>query len=239
MISIVIPTLNEEKEIERTIRQFEALNLPHEVIISDTGSTDITVAIAKKLGTTVLTLSPGEKRGVAHGRNKGGGVAAGNFIVFLDCGTIIPDPNRFFATALAKFENDPTLVAITSRVEVQKQLRTWSDTVILGGMNLYYALLNNVFHFGIAMGKFQMVRADAVKKVGGFNENLFAAEDVDFFTRLSKIGRTSVALDLTVFFSGRRFHQSGPWRTLYRWIKNAVWLWFFKKPADKEWEVVR
>jgi glycosyltransferase involved in cell wall biosynthesis len=239
MISIIIPTFNEEKEVERTVRQFEALKIPHEVIVSDTNSTDQTVAIAQKFADRVLTPAPGDKPGVAIGRNHGGMAAKGDLIVFLDASSTIPNLNRSFEKIVQEFAQNPKLVGLSGRVEVDPSVRWVSDWMVMGLMNVYYWALNNIFHFGIAMGKLQVVRAEAFREVHGFDETLSMAEDMDFFTRLSRIGRTRILWHVVVYYSGRRFHQAGPWRTLYHWIKNAISFWLFKKPSDKKWDTIR
>lgn len=239
MISIVIPTYNEEKEIAATIKQFSSLDIPHEIIVSDTASTDGTIAAAKATGATILLSPAGVRKGVAAARNRGGNAARGEFIVFLDSSTIIPDPNSFFQKILAAFANDPKLLAISTRVRVEPALRQSGDEPVCWINDSFFWVMNNIFGVGMAAGKFQMVRASAFHEVHGFNENLFAAEDLDFFGRLAKIGRTRIIWSLSVFHSGRRFHQLGAWRTMFRWIKNTISVWLFKKPADKAWETVR
>lgn len=239
MISIVIPAFNEEKDIEETVRQFAALHLPHEVIVADTLSTDRTVAIAKRCADAVTMMDEGGRRGVSHGRNDGAKVAKGEFIVFLDVGTLIPDPDRFFKEALARFGKDPKLVALSTRIEIERRVRTWSDWAVYGIMNVWFLLLNNIFQFGIAAGKFQMIRMATFRKTEGFNERLPAGEDADFFRHLSTLGRTRIVWGLVAYHTGRRFHQLGAWKTLYRWIRNALSVWFYKKAADKGWEAIR
>lgn len=239
MISVVIPTYNEEKTIEESIRQFEALKLPHEVIVSDSHSADRTAEIARQCADELTELPQNEHGGVSKGRNRGAAIARGEFIVFLDSGDEIPDINAFFKKALRFFEKDPRLVGLTVRIEVDPRFRTLSDWMVFELMNAWFVLLNNVFHFGIAAGKFQMVRADAFHAVGGFTERMPAGEDIEFFRRLGAVGRTHDTWQLSVRHSGRRFHQLGAWRTLYRWIKNALWVWMFNRSADEGWQVVR
>jgi glycosyltransferase involved in cell wall biosynthesis len=49
MISIIIPTLNEAKIIESTLRTLvTTLTLPNEVIVSDGGSSDRTAELAQR-----------------------------------------------------------------------------------------------------------------------------------------------------------------------------------------------
>jgi len=238
MLSIIIPVYNEEKTIESMIRQFETLREPHEVIVSDTSSTDKTVIIARQFADVTVTLEKGREPGVSTGRNAGAAAASGDFLVFMDCGVMIPDVNAFFTTALARFQREPDLVGVSVRIDVDEAVCTPSDAAVSDLMNGYFWFLNKFLGVGMATGKFQMVRTGAFQKIGGFNEHLHTAEDVDFFGRLRKIGRTAIMWDLVAFHPGRRFHARGAWRTLFLWMKNGLSYWIFKKPAHT-WEPIR
>ncbi len=64
MISVIIPTYNEEAHIKRTIQrlwQYDEDNLIKEIIIADGGSTDNTVAIAQTEG-VIVAISPTKGR---------------------------------------------------------------------------------------------------------------------------------------------------------------------------------
>jgi glycosyltransferase involved in cell wall biosynthesis len=238
LLSIIIPTYNEEKTIERTVRQFSKLRVPHETIVSDTASTDATVEVAKRCADKVVLLAPGKKPGVSPGRNDGVAASQGRYFVFIDSDTYIPDSNDFFGKALARFERDPKLVGLSVRINVRIDIATWSDRTVSFLMNVWFFLLNKLFGVGIASGKFIMVRADAFQKTGGFDEHLKTAEDVDLFRKLATFGHTRIAWDLAVYHEGRRFHHLGAWNTLYRWIHNGLSYWLFKKSSDT-WEPVR
>ena len=56
VLSIIIPTYNEAKVIQKTIAylQQHVAHKEHEIIISDAGSTDGTVTIAQRCGAKVL-----------------------------------------------------------------------------------------------------------------------------------------------------------------------------------------
>jgi len=84
-----------------------------------------------------------------------------------------------------------------------------------------------------------MVRANAFRRVGGYNERLAAAEDHDLFRRLRKIGRTRFEKTLTVFHTGRRAHAVGWPKLLLTWAINGLSVLIFKRSASKEWEEVR
>lgn len=89
MISVIIPTLNEEEHIESVIRF--AFNQPHvtEVIIVDDKSLDNTVTIALNCGAKVVTST---KLGKGTSMKEGIMCASNNIIVFLD-GDIDPYPH--------------------------------------------------------------------------------------------------------------------------------------------------
>src|SRR5580693_7020418 len=128
MISIIIPTLNEAKIIESTLRTLAAtLTLPHEVIVSDGSSSDRTAELARRCANTVVVYSGAGRQTIGEGRNEGAKAAAGEFLVFLDADCVIPKPDGFFAEALAQFERDPGLVGLTAYLRVFPADETLGD----------------------------------------------------------------------------------------------------------------
>ena len=94
MISIIIPTLNEAKIIESTLRTLAAtLTLPYEVIVSDGGSTDGTPELAARYANTVVVYSGAGRQTIGQGRNDGARVAERLYMAKL--------PPRFTRTGLA------------------------------------------------------------------------------------------------------------------------------------------
>ena len=96
MISFVIPTLNEEKEIENTFRNLSLYSGAHEVIVSDGGSTDKTLEIARKYDVKIVEHKAEHRQTIAEGRNAGADIALGEYIVTMDADTRFPDINNFF-----------------------------------------------------------------------------------------------------------------------------------------------
>lgn len=240
MISVIIPTYQEERYIGTTLKNLEPLRKKNfEVIVSDSRSTDGTVAIARRGADRVVVLGANRKRSVAQGRNDGARAARGEYLVFIDADVTVPDPANFFPKALRVFAENPRLVAITAKIKVDPRLSRLSDKIIFGILDLYFGMFNNVFNIGMAPGEFQMMKTSAFREVGGFDEKLAAGEDVDLFYRLSRVGRVRTVWDLIVYHTGRRFHKVGWAVTVYHWIKNAVSVWLFKKSSDKEWEAIR
>ena len=237
-VSIIIPAYHEEKTIKRTVCQFAALGIPHKVIVSVSPSGDRTAEIARQCADEVVVLPEGKKSGVSPARNDGVYAATGEFIAFIDSDTYIPDADRFFSRVLGRFAHDPKLVGLSVRIMVIPAMATLSDRMVSFLMNSWFFFLNRCLGVGIASGKFLIVRADAFRKVGGFDERLNTAEDVDLFRKLRRVGRTRIAWDLRVYHEGRRFHKLGAWRTLSRWMVNSISYWMLGRSSDT-WEPVR
>ena len=89
IISVVIPTYNEQDYIEKTLVSLknQKTNVPYEIIVCDGNSTDNTVKIAKKYADKVVY----EKRtGIGFGRNKAVKSSKGIYLVNTDADTIYP-----------------------------------------------------------------------------------------------------------------------------------------------------
>lgn len=241
MISIIIPTLNEEKIIGKTLAYLKdnLKETEYEVIISDGKSSDKTAVIARKCADRVVVYGGRDRQTIAHSRNLGAAQARGRYLVFIDADVVVPNPNKFFKKALEIFKESPKLVGLGVFIRVSPEVETWGDKFFSGLVNYIYLVSNNLFGIGKAPGEFQMVKLGAFRKTGGFNEQLVAAEDNEFFYRLSRIGQTRIASNLTVFHGGRRAHAIGWPRLIWTWFLNAMSVTFFKRAVSKEWEEVR
>ena len=89
MITVVIPTLNEEEHIESVIRFAQKQPNVTEVIVVDDKSLDNTVTVALAAGARVITST---KLGKGTSMKEGVMNAANNIVVFLD-GDIDPYPH--------------------------------------------------------------------------------------------------------------------------------------------------
>jgi glycosyltransferase involved in cell wall biosynthesis len=238
MISFIIPTFNEAKAIEKTLKSISRYTGPREVIVSDDNSIDETMAIARRY-TDKIIINQGKNRGIPANRNRGAQIAQGEYLVFIDSDMDIQNPDVFFKKAEMIFQRNNNIVAITVFIRVSPDLETLADKIIWTFFNYLDLILNNVFHIGGAAGKFQMIRAEAFRKVGGFNENLVTGEDPELFRRLAKIGRTHSEKTLTIYHSGRRAHAIGWPKLLWLWTRNTYSVIFFKKAVSKTWKDIR
>jgi glycosyltransferase involved in cell wall biosynthesis len=234
MISIIIPTYNEEKYLGKTLENLKLLTLSHEIIISDDKSTDDTVILARKYTDKVLV--PDSKHvTIGANRNAGIKIATGDMVVFMDSSCMVKNPDTFFSLALEHFKNNPKLVGLTGPLAIYPETERWSDRLMYIGFNATTRIKNNFLHMGEAPGKFQMVRKSALNQINGFREDLVTGEDADLFSRLSKIGRTLYDPRLTVYHSGRRAHALGWHRILTTWMIDRLWLTFVGRSKSKDW----
>jgi glycosyltransferase involved in cell wall biosynthesis len=95
--SIVVPTHNEEKYIEETLRHLAALDYPkdrYEVFVIENGSTDTTLEKALPFEDSHIHIISYEKRGVSFARNRGAehARADGDWVIFLDADTLLAPP---------------------------------------------------------------------------------------------------------------------------------------------------
>lgn len=237
-ISIVIPALKEEGYIAGTIAQFSALTAPHEVIVSDGGSTDKTVEQATPLADKITVMRDG-KPTPSRQRNDGAKLATGTYLAFVDSSVRIPNPDLFFGHAIARFEAEPELVALCGPQNIFPEIETWADRFFLGAQNQNIRFHNNLLRVGMGTGKFMIMRKEAFDRIGGFREDLVCGEDLDLVYRLSRIGTTRYDTRLQIYYPGRREHGLGWPRLLFIWIGNVVWINLFGKAWLSEWRPVR
>lgn len=240
MISIIIPTRNEEKGIEKILSTLKnTLTIPHEIIVSDGNSTDATVSIAQKYADKIVIQDKQRPKTIGTGRNQGAEASRGEYIVFLDADCTIPNPDAFFTRALAYFEKHPKTVGLCAKIKVLPEVSTLMDKIVFSCVNETYAFFNNVLQIGAASGEFMMIKRTAFVKVGGFKERLVASEDINLFYTVSRVGKTRLLRSLVVMHTGRRAHKIGWPLLLWEWLINTVSLIFRHKAAAKEWTVIR
>jgi len=239
VISIIIPTLREGKFLERTLQNLKALTLPHEVIVSDGGSTDETLAIARRYTDKIVVWDRPRRQTFGEAKNAGAALATADYLVFIDADVLIPEPDIFFKEMLAFFERKPTVVAMTVPLEPWLENHSFVDAFFCAPLNHWYLLSNNILHYGNASGEFQMIRRSVFEDAGGYREDLGGGEDTDMFNRLGKIGRTFSHWQLYVRHSCRRAHKLGWIKLYWMWIRQGFSVLLLSRTAYKEWTVIR
>ena len=205
-ISVVIPTLNEESHIEKTLQSVIKQEGDCELYVVDGGSTDNTVAIAKRY-TTVIN----SKRGRAVQMNAGARLCTGDILLFLHADTLLPD-NGF--REIRKRTRDETVAGGSFYIAFD------AENFILRGVSFITRFNFRLFHFG-DQGIF--VRRDVFQKLHGYKE-IPLMEDYDFYKRLREQGKV-ILIRMPVISSARRFIKKGVIRQLLinKFVVLAYW----------------
>lgn len=239
LVSIIIPTLREGQFLERTLANLKSLEIPHEIIITDGGSTDETLDIARRYTDRIVVWTHPQRQTFGQAKNAGAALATSKFLVFIDADVLIPEPQKFFEEMLAMFGKNQRLVAMTVPLKPWPENHSWVDTFFCAILNWFYIISNNIFYSGNASGEFQMIHREFFRRIGGYHEHLAAGEDNDVFRQLAAHGRTLSYWKLCVRHSLRRPHKLGWLRTYGIWIKNGFHVALRGRAAYKEWSVVR
>lgn len=240
MISIIIPTLNEASVIEKTLKLLrQAQKTELEIIVSDGGSKDGTVNIAKQYADKVIVYDGAKRQTIAMAKNSGERQASGKLLLFIDADVAILKPDDFFDEAEKVFATDENITACTVRLKVLPELATLSDRFFFAMVNFAHFAMNNVLRIGAASGECQLVRREVFEKLDGYREDLPAAEDQEFFRRLGRAGKTRFLSRLTVYHTGRRARQIGWPKLLWLWFMNGIFVPLFGRSWSKVWKEIR
>ncbi|GMU65801.1 MAG: glycosyl transferase [Acidobacteriota bacterium] len=195
-ISFVVPAWNEEVRLPATLASLrlagECSGRRFEIVVGDDGSTDRTAEIARSAGARVVPVA---HRQIAATRNSGARAAAGELLFFVDADTLVPA--EVVRAALAAL--DGGAVGGGAAVAFDTAAPLW------GRVSL--ALVVRSFRLArLAAGCFVFCRRTDFEAVGGFDEALYASEEIALSRALGRRGRF-VVLRQAVVTSGRKFRS--------------------------------
>ena len=178
-LSVIVPTYNRERYVRSALRsllrQRDGVDL--DIVVVDDGSTDGTREIVQSLmrDAPEIRLFTQPNKGVSAARNLGLSqmLPATDFISFLDSDDISPEGR--FKWDLKAFADDPALELSYS----------WMQMVdLLDEENLIPAAdCREITYRGVQVGA-GIYRRELIMAVGGFDEELKQAEDLDFLFRV-------------------------------------------------------
>jgi glycosyltransferase involved in cell wall biosynthesis len=194
MLSFIVPAYNEEHELPQTLSALraaaESSGQPYEIIVVDDDSSDATAEIARRAGAIVLAV---RRRQIAAVRNAGARAARGDILFFVDADTQISAAHVTGA-----------LRALAAGCAGGGAHVTTGGSVPLWGHIFVWVFCTIYFAINLGAGAFLFTMRENFEAVGGFDEQLFAGEEVYFTMALKKLGRFKLLRDRVVT-SGRKF----------------------------------
>lgn len=201
--TIIIPTLNEEKQIAQTLRSVLHQNACKEIIIVDGGSKDQTKCEVDQFPGVHWLNCP--NRGRAVQMNFGANQAQGDYLLFLHADTCLPSNALEAVTSLLQDEN---VMGGSFSLQFDEARRDLNLLAWLSQKNWSIATFGDQGIF---------VRRSVFAKLGGF-QALPILEDYVFQLQLRRLGRFE-KLPLSVMTSARRFQRVGVIRLmLINWL---------------------
>ncbi len=214
MLSIVIPTLNEEKFLSRLLDSIKRQSFTdYEVIVSDGNSIDNTKKIA--LENNCKFILDTEHHSPSWQRNNGAAVAQGDILLFLDADSVLREGflekviTEFIARDLCGagfyFDFNPNKFSYR----------------IFSCLDNFFCFLRQYFS-PASVGAGIMAKKKEHDFIKGFNSEILLAEDFDYCSRLSERGKFRMIKSCRLLYSSRRIEKEGWFRVAYKWGWMAI-----------------
>jgi glycosyltransferase involved in cell wall biosynthesis len=200
VISFVVPAHNEERLLGAALDAIHAtardIAQPYEIVVANDASTDATPAIARAHGARVIDC---DYRQIARVRNAGARASTGDILIFVDADTFISP--TLVRASLAALANGAVGGGATVRIEGPQP---WWGPMML------FAIIESMRVMRWAAGCYVFCTRAAFDAVGGFDEQLFVAEEIALSRALQRVGRF-VILRERVVTSGRKMRTHTGW----------------------------
>lgn len=195
MISVIIPILNEENILEKTLSRLQPELKNHELIIVDGGSTDGSIRIAEKYGKVIKS-----EQGRAKQLNAGAAAATGEILIFLHADVWLEQGacEALESALLSGYVGGGFLQKIDGRSILYRIIEKTADMrgkylkVFYGDSGIY-------------------VKRTDFERIGGFPE-VPIMEEIGFSKALRKLGKTKMVKP-RIHISARRWEANGIVRT--------------------------
>ena len=221
-ISVVIPALNEEKLLPKTLATLQALDRkPDEILVVDASSTDKTVEVAKQLGARVITVQKGT---IGFSRQQGIERATHEVIAFTDADALLP---KDWLNRIERALTKPGIVGYFGgfRVIDGPPFYRFYINVI---QPVFNRIAFTLFRMPMATGQNMAFYKEKALAVGGIPTNFRMAEDIEIARRLMTTGKIYFTQREYVSASGRRGFEKG----LFLRVFKVFFQYFLFRKAD-------
>jgi glycosyltransferase involved in cell wall biosynthesis len=190
----VVPVLDEELRIGRTLEALLAQSLPHdryEIVVVDNGSTDATRAVVARYPVRCLR----ESRPSSYAaRNAGAAATSGDYLAFLDA-DCVPGPD--WLECLLRCDEEARQGLVSGRIEYHEPAReTLGSRLLMAGFSVQ-ARRENVELRSKAAGGNLLVHRQVFEEIGGF-EAVVSGGDSTFTEAAARAGYKVVYADEAV-----------------------------------------
>lgn len=238
-VSIILPVRNEEPFISRVLTDLKAQDFPKEkmeVLVVDGMSEDKTVEVAERFREEFPNFGILENPGklASRARNIGLRVASGQYLLFIDGHCSIPS-HGMIADMVELFEEREVDVLcrpqpLTMKPQTTFQMAVAAARASIIGHGLDSTIYSDRERFVNAASSGAMYRREVIEKIGYFDEDFDACEDVEFNFRADQAGlKALISPKLTVEYAARKSFGA-LFRQLYRYGIGR-WRLFRKHPA--------
>jgi rSAM/selenodomain-associated transferase 2 len=192
-ISVIIPTLNEEDVLGKTLSLLQKNRKNCEVIVVDGGSNDTTLALAQKADCKIISSDKGRARQM----NLGAAEAKGEVLLFLHADTLLPDD---FPGLILEAISQPDVAAGAFSLAIDSPSKSLTTIALLA--NLRSRFLHLPYGDQALFTHRNMFQA-----IGGFPE-MEIMEDFVFIRKIKKMGKIIVLPECAIT-SARRWQNMG------------------------------
>jgi glycosyltransferase involved in cell wall biosynthesis len=212
MISVIVPSFNEEANIARCLESLSNQTIPrneYEIIVVDGNSKDRTREIAERYADLVF-IQTSEKVGGA--RNDGAMRSRGEIIATTDADCILP-PN--WLEIIREDFSRYRIVQLYGPVDpIEKGIKNWLSLFFANSFcRLGYCTMVFYYTLGCNTAFDRQAFFDA-----GMYQTIDAGDDLEIARRMRKIGKVKFDNRMRVGFSMRRYQQFGTLKSLYEWF---------------------
>lgn len=217
--SVIIPTLNEEKYLPKLLNDLlKQTEKDFEVIIADGNSEDNTKKVFKDFKDKLnIKFYQTKLKNVAAQRNNGANKSFGSYLVFLDADTQI---NSSFFKKIKRIILKRKGLAFIPYFLPDKEYKQYKSLFDLSNIIVEFSQnLPKRFSLGGNM----IIERTFFNIIGGFNEELFMAEDHELIQRISQWGvEVKFIREAKTYFSLRRMKREGQIKFFYKYFVSTA-----------------
>lgn len=226
-ISVIVPTYNEGKFVEKCLRALRNQKFgDFDLIVVDGHSTDETVKIAKKYADEIIF---DEGKGAGAARNLAAKHVDSEIVGFVDADTVVCE--NWMGTIDENFRKH-NLVGLGGVIRALDG-RLVDNIALKIGSDICYRTTQHFGFYQLSGANSAFLRSTYLKS-GGYNEKLKMLDDLEFGLRMKKYGKLMVDPRLVAYGSPRRMRQKGHVRTFLKYMKAYAQL-FSKKEISMEY----